>query len=297
MTLLLGATGVLGLAIQAIWPEHSLLCTHFQSASSSSIRFDVRKDTVCKILANCEHRPGVAIISLGITTIDQCALNPATASLTNVDGIIRLIQELVRLRIKPVFISSDAVFDGSQSMWSEEDTASPILVYGQHKLAVESYIRKLNVPWLILRLPKIISTSAHPKCMLTGWLKALHMNNAILCATDQYFTPISNTDAALAIWRLIKTDATGLYHIAGQERLSRRALLSMVEIEFENYHSSQSVINNCLLSDIPVLEPRPIDSSLLTTRFLGLGLMHFETMQASVKRAVETYFTLIREGH
>ena len=289
--LLLGASGFFGPALCAAFGSSGAVATHFNHASAGSVYFDARSTLVADLVSRLPSKPDAAVILLGITNIDACARDPSGTAGVNVRSIIRIIEELCTLGITPVFASSDAVFDGTQALWTEEDDAHPIVEYGRQKLAVERYLSSLSPSWLIVRLPKLLAQDVNPRCMLSGWIEALGRPDKILCATDQYFTPAAATNAAQAIAILVRSKAQGLFHLGGSERLSRRALLGAVLNEYRRFATARAAIVECSLRDIPVFEPRPLDTSLSSERFAGEFDYPFHPASAVARMAVRAHFS------
>ena len=73
----------------------------------------------------------------------------------NVQSTRRVIDDLVELGIKPVFTSSEYVFDGEQGNYVEDDPAIPSTVYGSQKLQIEQYLTDRCVDYAVLRLAKV----------------------------------------------------------------------------------------------------------------------------------------------
>ena len=289
-TLLLGASGFFGPALCEAFGSSGAVATHFSHASAGTLFFDTRSTPVADLVSHLPSKPTAAVILLGITNIDACARDPWATAETNVGGIIRVIEELRTLGITPVFASSDGVFDGTRALWTEQDDAHPILEYGRQKLAVERYLSSLSPPWLIVRLPKLLAEDVNPRCMLTGWIEALGRREKIFCATDQYFTPASGADAARAIAMLVDKKAQGLFHLGGPERLSRRTLLEAVLDEYRKFASPCGEIVECSLRDIPVVEPRPLDTSMSSERFAKGLAYRFHPASEVARMAVKAYF-------
>jgi dTDP-4-dehydrorhamnose reductase len=288
--LLLGASGFLGPALRDAFGAERAVVTHFNHPGQESLFFDARRTRVSDFVAALAAKPTAALILLGITNIDHCARDPAASAEVNVRGIIRVIDEARALGITPVFISSDAVFDGSRPYWSEDDEPSPILTYGRQKVEVERHLLSLPLPWIIVRLPKLISPEPNARCFVTGWVAGLARCERILCATDQYFTPAAAPDAARAIAQLVHAGAHGLYHLGGPERLSRRALLEAVLGEYRRFTEPVAQIVECSLRDIPVLEPRPLDTSLRSDRLKADLGARFRGACETAQAAVRSYF-------
>jgi dTDP-4-dehydrorhamnose reductase len=151
-------------------------------------------------------------------------------------------------------------------------------------------IQTVRTPWIIVRLPKLISLERNARCFLSGWVEGLGRRVRILCATDQYFTPAAVPDVARAIARLVRARAQGLYHLGGPGRLSRRALLGVVLGEYRKFKKPMGEVVECSLRDIPVLEPRPLDTSLRSDRFKADFGIPFRAAGEVAQAAVQSYF-------
>jgi dTDP-4-dehydrorhamnose reductase len=288
--LLLGASGMLGPALAHVLGPGRTLATHCSRPSASTVFFDARHTSVQQLLEGRNGLPQAAVIMLGITSIDACAREPVQTAQTNVHGIIRVIDELQALGIHVTFISSDGVFDGTRALSGEAHPPAPVLEYGRQKVAVENHLASRPTPSLTVRLPKLLCTRAAPNSMLHDWIRALGQPGQIKCATDQYFTPLAVDDAARSITRLLDASATGLFHVAGPQRLSRRELLAQLVAEYSLFATPLAEILDCRLGEIPTLEPRPLDTSmdtaLYTRQFGPCGL----PAQDVAKRAVRASF-------
>jgi dTDP-4-dehydrorhamnose reductase len=264
--LLLGASGFLGPVLAAELGTRLAGRTYASRPVTGGLKFDVCGSYVADLVSQLPEVPSAAVILLGETNIDACARDPAGTAAINVRGIVRVVDELRALGIAPLFTSSDAVFDGSRAFWRENDAVTPILTYGRQKLSVEHHIASQRPPGLIVRLPKLLSALRNERCVLTGWIDALGRDETILCATDQYFTPADAGEVAKVIIALAAAGETGLYHLGGPERLSRRELLQAVVDEYRRHARPRARIKECLLRDIPVVEARPLDLSMDSSR-------------------------------
>ncbi len=287
-TLLLGGSGFLGKELRRALSPSLVMSTYHRSpdGDSNSMHFHAGKTRIRDIVAALPSTPRAAVILFGITGIDACAHDPLGTAEVNVTATARVIEELRELGIAPIFVSSDAVFDGHRSWSRESDEARPVLTYGQQKLEVEKYIAALPPPWLVVRLPKLIAENCDPRCMLTAWIQALALEGEILCATDQYFTPAAATDVAQAIAELVRGSAHGLFHLGGPDRVSRRELLSMVVDEYVKFERVRARIVDCSLRDLPFAEARPLDTSLCSERASSVLRKKFRDAKTIAKSAV-----------
>lgn len=288
--LLLGASGILGRELASL-AGPSALATHFtRGTTPGSVAFDARVMSVDDLLARHAHPPRFAVVMVGITAIDSCARDPVGTRALNVGAVVAVIRRLASCGVRPVFVSSDGVFDGARALSREVDPARPILEYGRQKLEVEQAVLAIR-GGLVVRLPKLLEHAGDPRGIVTGWVDALGKPGRILCATDQFFTPLGARDAAAGILALARSDVTGLYHVAGPERLSRRALLSEVVSVYREVAEPRAHVVDCLLGDLPVLERRPLDTSLDSRRFQSC---YGKTVASATEVARETVRALLR---
>ena len=75
--------------------------------------------------------------------------------------------------IIPVYISSDAVFDGQKGNYKEKDLKKPINNYGKIKDKVEKYILKKNQKYLIVRMSKVFGLDLNDETLVTQLLKKM----------------------------------------------------------------------------------------------------------------------------
>src|SRR5438067_3771119 len=261
---LLGASGVLGIALAEVLGRRAAVRTYLTRPMPGALRFDATTSSIAELVAGIDPRPEVALILLGVTNIDTCAADPLGTAKINVAGVTRVVRDCTTLGIKPVFISSEGVFDGSRAYWSEDDEPRPILTYGRQKVEVENFMATLGSGGLVVRIPKLLSP------MLDDWIRALGSSAPVECAIDQYFTPMRAADAARAIVALIDQGASGLHHVSGPERISRCELLRAIADEYRKHADTHAPILSRSMREIEasknLRESRPLDTSMRSVR-------------------------------
>lgn len=248
--LVLGGSGFVGSALARALPQIGVPC------------FDLGRE---RLRDRVSFRAGGfshAVLAHGITTLAQCAGSPEKSTAVNVDGMIGTIDDLVDAGIHPIFLSSDAVFDGASGFRGEDDRPAPLLTYGRQKLAVEDYLKKLQASWTILRLTQIIAPVRHPRNLLSQWLDAIERGLVIQCATDQKLTPIFRGDVVRAVRFVLETDSTGIFHVAGDELMTRYELLQCLVAKLPATLRRRARIEATGLRAIPFPELLPLDCSL-----------------------------------
>jgi dTDP-4-dehydrorhamnose reductase len=180
--------------------------------------------------------------------------------------VCKVIDDLIDHGIMPVFASSDAVFDGTRGMWTEEDLVNPILTYGRHKAQVERYLQEKSSRWLVARLAKVSGAGPRQADILSDWMDKLESGAEIHCARDQVFSPLDVDDAIDAMLGLAEGGHSGIFHVCGPRPVSRLQLLQMLIEEIDKYRERElpARIIPCSIRD-PLLkfaEPRPFDLSM-----------------------------------
>ncbi|MCH9632029.1 MAG: dTDP-4-dehydrorhamnose reductase [Chlamydiae bacterium] len=161
-----------------------------------------------------------AIICAAIPNIAKCENAPKETFSQNVLGTLNLAQQLVKRNIKPVFFSSDVVFDGKADLYQDESAANPINEYGSQKLLLEQLVPKICDDYLMIRLSKTFSVERQDETFLHQLAKQVYSGKSIRAASDLVFNPINISDVIKAIDLLIQNNCNGTYNISGTETTS-----------------------------------------------------------------------------
>jgi dTDP-4-dehydrorhamnose reductase len=158
-----------------------------------------------------------AVICAGETNIKNCQDFYDDAKKINVDNTIHLISNLISNGTFILFISSNAVFDGSKPFCNPTDLTNPINNYGKFKLEVENYLANQKAPSSILRLTKVVAPNFG---ILAEWRESLANNIAINAYTDLLISPIELSETSEAIISIINFKSTGVFHLGGKIEIS-----------------------------------------------------------------------------
>ena len=187
-------------------------------ASPGKTQYDLSADSPENLKLD-SSRQYAAILCAGYTNPDLCLENPLYSTKVNVDGMIRLLEYLRSKNVIPVYISSDALFDGKTGGYSEEDPPAPINLYGLQKKIVEDVVRSRFEKYLILRMSKILSffdTNPFVKEAL-----ALSAHKPVTCFTDLEYAPVFIEDIPKFIHAALARDLSGVFHLAQDESMTR----------------------------------------------------------------------------
>ena len=108
-------------------------------------------------------QPQIVINAAAFTEVDHAESNPEIAFAVNRDGPKHLAQFCHRADIPLIHVSTDYVFDGTNTRpYREKDSAMPVSVYGKSKWEGEEVIRSVHEKHIIIR---------------TAWLYSVYGNN------------------------------------------------------------------------------------------------------------------------
>lgn len=119
-------------------------------------------------------------------------------------------------------VSSDAIFSGADVHYDESALPDPVTPYGAAKAAAETAVCLLHPGAAVARTSLIIGDggSAHER---TVHELASGTREGVLF-TDDVRCPVHVSGLAAALWEFALTDATGVFHLAGPDAVSRFTL-------------------------------------------------------------------------
>jgi dTDP-4-dehydrorhamnose reductase len=164
-----------------------------------------------------EQKPWLIVHCAALSRSPECQANPGLAHTVNVESTSLLAELADRL----VFFSTDLVFDGKLGNYGETADVNPLSVYAETKVAAERIVLH-NPNHLVVRTSLNSGTSpTRDRGFDEQLVKAWQSRQTLRLFTDEFRSPISAEITARAVWELVLQKRTGLYHIAGAERLSR----------------------------------------------------------------------------
>ena len=283
--LIIGASGLVGTHLYStLGPAHAVATCH-RKPVAGGVPFDAvgmhLADAVLRAHRGFTH----AFILYGVTGIDECARDPRGTARVNVESMRAVIDDLTANGIVPVFASSDAVFDGSRGMWTEDDPVNPVLTYGRQKAEVERYLAATAPSSLIVRLAKVVSAAPGAGGLINDWLDQLERGEDIRCATDQVFSPADIEDVVRALIRLAEGGFSGTFHVCGPRALTRLEFLQLLAEEVRRYRPLRGRIVPCSIRDFDFAEPRPLDASMSPRKVYAALGGGFDDMRVVCARA------------
>jgi len=166
-----------------------------------------------------KDQPQLVIHCAAISTVTEAQNNSALARRVNVE-VTRFLAELAA-EIQFVLFSTDVVFDGRKGNYTETDAPNPLHLYGETKAAAEQIVLK-NPKHLVVRTSINGGISPAGNRGFNEQLRlSLQTGQGTTLFTDEFRSPIPAVETARAVWQLVEENCAGIYHVAGEEKLSR----------------------------------------------------------------------------
>ena len=167
-----------------------------------------------------KDRPQLVIHCAAISTVAEAQKNPDHAWRVNVE-MTRLLAGLAS-EGRFIFFSTDLVFDGRRGNYIETDAVNPLTRYGETKAAAEKIVGQ-NPRHLVVRTSINGGVSIPGNRAFNEQLRAALQasGQGMTLFTDEFRCPIPAIETARAVWELAQKNGTGLFQVAGAEKLSR----------------------------------------------------------------------------
>lgn len=210
-------------------------------------------------------KPDWIIHCAAMTNVDLCEEQKNMAWSVNVNGTKNAVEASRLAKSNFVYMSTDYVFDGKNGFYTEGDIPNPLNHYAKTKLAGERFVEGLD-KYILIRSSVIYSKR---KNNFISWVLDSLKNGSVKAVIDQINSPTLNTELAECILKLINKDVNGLYHVAGDERISRHDFAKKIA---KIFGFNEEAIEPIKTEQLNQKAMRPKDSSLDTSKIKKLGI-------------------------
>ncbi|WP_041415817.1 dTDP-4-dehydrorhamnose reductase family protein [Shewanella halifaxensis] len=285
-----GASGLLGRALIKQLGQNSqqqIIACGYSRFGPNIERLDLTQAAqVSSFVA--KHKPDIILHCAAERRPDVSEQDPQAALALNSEATQFLTQAASQHGAWLLYISTDYVFDGSQSPYREDAETNPVNFYGQSKLKGELVVSDAQQGFAILRLPilygEVESLNESAVMVLLN-----HLVDTAEQSIDNWAirSPTSTADVAAAITKMIALKQAGEplaghYHFSAKETMTKyQMLLVMGEL-----------LGLATGHLIPVTSPtdsakRPKDSTLSCERLVSLEIESKVPFRIGFKRALQ----------
>ncbi|NTV83956.1 MAG: dTDP-4-dehydrorhamnose reductase [Bacteroidales bacterium] len=242
-TILFGAQGMLGHALQDVFP-------HAQFVDHRNVDI-TDEESIMKLMK--QVRPAIVINAAAYTDVDGCEENSAYAFAVNGKGPGHIAKACAEVDAILVHFSTDYIFDGTRTTYREDDPPNPINIYGESKLLGEISITNTLENYRIIRTSWLFG--AHGKNFVDTILALSRQMPEVRVVNDQVGKPTYTVDLAKKVPEIISCNP-GLYHVTNDGQCSW-------------YEFASAFIPNatpCSTEEFPRKAKRPAYSVLANTK-------------------------------
>ena len=261
--LITGGTGLLalnwGLALRDDYNVHLVMHSRkIQLPGTTSTCFSL--DSLEEIQMNIEKiKPKVVIHAAGLTSVEMCETNPELAHHTNVTLAENIAKVCSKLNVTLVHISTDHLFSGNEELVKEEHPTEPQNVYAKTKAEAELRVLNSYPESLIVRTNFYGWGTTYRTSFSDMIINSLKKGKSLTLFHDVFYTPIYTGVLIQAVHDLVKVKTTGIYHVVGDEKLSKYQFGKKIAKQFG---LDDSLIDKGSFADQPNLIHRPYDMSI-----------------------------------
>ena len=261
-TLILGASGLIGRYLYNFLKENDkgVVGTYNENKKPGLIYFNFVDSFIDEIENNFDY----GVICSAVTKVDKCKDNPKYSNLINVKKTKKIIEDLSKKNIIPVFMSSASVFDGVKGNYNEKDLMNPTTLYGKQKAEIDEFITSNIEDYLIIRPGKVFGVKRGEGVLFTDWYEKYKNKKTIVCADDEKLSPTYAGDIARGISKLLEKNSRGVYHLNQLNHYSRFKMAK----DFFNYLNIKADIIKCSIDDFNFSDKRPKNTYLDSSKFI-----------------------------
>jgi dTDP-4-dehydrorhamnose reductase len=205
-------------------------------------------------------RPDVVVHCAALADSEVAEVDPDRARRENEEATRNLALACRGVSARLIAISTDLVFAGDKPFRNESSPTGPVMEYGRSKLRAEAEALEGAPGALVFRVALLCGRGHGPKRSASEAIAArLRRGEAITLYEDEWRTPIDPESVASAMEAaLLRPDTHGLFHLGGEERVTR--------LEFGYRVAATLGLDQALIRRAPQAShsgaPRPRDVSL-----------------------------------
>ena len=201
----------------------------------------------------------LVIHTAGLASVEQCEANPTLAKYINIDLTKNLATVCAKLNIPMVYISTDHLFSGRESLVHEDCPVSPVNIYAKTKAEAENCVLDSDAKALIIRTNFYGWGTSYRHSFSDMVINHLRAGKKISLFKDIYYTPMLVESLVYAVHELVHKKAKGIFNIVGDDRISKHDFGLRLAREF---NLDNALIDEGKIIDNPSLVNRPHDMSL-----------------------------------
>ena len=216
--------------------------------------------------------PAVVVHTAGLANVEKCEADPELAHRVNVGLATDVATACARWGARLIHVSTDHLFGRATGLIEETDPVAPVNVYGRTKAEGEVRVLETNPQALVVRTNFYGWGPSYRRSFSDTIIDALRGGGRLTLFADVLYSPILMDVLAEAAHDLVDRNASGVYHLSGDDSISKHEFGLNICDQFQ---LDASLITAGSLDDDEGLVPRPHVMTLSNgkaTRALGRKL-------------------------
>tara|TARA_R110000868_G_scaffold189695_1_gene432863 strand:+ start:48033 stop:48938 length:906 start_codon:yes stop_codon:yes gene_type:complete len=224
-----------------------------------------------------DTKPDIIINTLANANVDNCELNRDSSYAINVQLVKDIVDIIKAKPIQLIHFSSNAIYDGEKSPYTEDDDANPVNFYGKCKKEADIYIKENLDDYLIFRPTAIIGKkeSFQRSNPLDFVLSMLNESKQFKLVNSDKVNFIYVEDVVDILRESIENNLIGEYNIAGDKALTRYEFGAYI-CKFLNIKND---IESCTYSELGLYAKRGRSTALQSNKIKKALGFHFTPLK------------------
>ncbi|KAK9273404.1 hypothetical protein L1049_018214 [Liquidambar formosana] len=272
--LLQGLSEIQGAPYDVAFTHHSTPPQALLQAIPRSLAFhvDLQTGQGFDAIAQTFGQPHVVVNCAALSIPRACEKDPAAAMSINVpSSLVKWLSSFKESDTLLIHLSTDQVYEGVKSFYTEEDETVPVNVYGKSKVAAEQFIFANCPNFAILRSSIIFgpqTISPIPKSLPIQWIDGvLSRGDKVEFFHDEFRCPVYVKDVVTIIlaltnrWISERKQLQLLLNVGGPDRVSRVQMAEAVA-HIKGYNPSLIKPVSASSVDCGVMSPADISMDI-----------------------------------
>lgn len=215
------------------------------------------------------ERPDIVVNAAAYNAVDKAEEESELALVINRNGPLMLAENCLRLDIPLIHISTDYVFDGTNSSaYVESDLVAPLGVYGRSKSEGDEAVMSTTPKHIILRTAWVYSPFGNN--FVKTMLRLAQTHDELSVVDDQHGSPSYAPHIAEGIMVIIEElahnvspdELWGIYHMAGSGDTTWYGFASEIFARLHQFNGQSVKLSPISTAQYPTQAKRPANSRL-----------------------------------
>jgi dTDP-4-dehydrorhamnose reductase len=264
--LVIGQSGLVGSRVakqaEGRYEVHGTYLTHELKGKNLHRIDSTDREAVVRLVERV--KPDLVVDTHSLNNVDHCEVHHEEAWKNNVEGARNVAEACKKFSCMYEFLSTEYVFDGRKLRYTEKDKPRPLSYFAMTKVVVEQMLDAFDLNYAVARPAVIYGVGGLNKVSFALWLvDKLRKGERVTIVNDQKSNPTWADNLADQLLGLYEKGATGIFHVAGKDCLSRFDFsLEVARI----FGLDESLISPVTTPQLHQIAPRPPSVNLSTAK-------------------------------